>query len=113
MHEQGIVKTLIKQIEAIRRDHQATSVSAVRLQAGPLSGVEPDLLKSAFDLQKQRLKPLAKAALEIEETNLRGRCRRCDMEFEIAAFHFRCPDCESNVELLAGDELMLVSIVCN
>ena len=45
MHELSVCQGLIRQVERIAAENDAHAVSRVVLKVGPLSGVEPDLLK--------------------------------------------------------------------
>jgi hydrogenase nickel incorporation protein HypA/HybF len=48
------------------------------------------------------------AELRIEDVPARGRCRDCGTEGELPAFPLLCSACGSaNVELLAGEELLV------
>ncbi len=109
MHEQSLVRTLLKQVDAIRREHGADQIREVRVEVGPLSGVEPLLLESAFD-QLAAGTFADGATLAIDEVTLQAECRSCRQQFEVDAFDFRCPDCGGHVRILRGDELMLVSV---
>ncbi|MEZ6057609.1 MAG: hydrogenase maturation nickel metallochaperone HypA [Planctomycetaceae bacterium] len=119
MHEQSLVASLLQQADAIRRQHAGSRVTEVRVEVGPLSGVEPLLLVSAFEQQRQHFigdtEPHSAATfqfakLSIDHVPLSARCRSCDAEFEVADFVFRCPTCQGNVDVTRGDELQLVSV---
>lgn len=113
MHEQSLVRTLLKQVEVIRRQHGAEQVTEVRVEIGPLSGVEPLLLASAFE-QLASGSTAENASLVIDEVPLRARCAACDREFEVKNFVFRCRKCAGNVQVIGGDTLHLVSVsVCS
>ena len=49
MHEHSLVRSLLDQVEQLRRENGAVSVDVVTVEIGPLSGVEPDLIHSAFE----------------------------------------------------------------
>jgi hydrogenase nickel incorporation protein HypA/HybF len=109
MHEQSLVRNLLKQVDQIRRDHGASRVAEVRVELGPLSGVEPALLTSAFE-QLANDETVDSASLVIDEVELIAKCEACQTEFEVQDFQFRCPDCEGNVKVIQGDELLLISV---
>lgn len=109
MHERSLVKTLLKQVEEILRQHDAEQVTEVRVEVGPLSGVEPLLLSTAFE-QLAPKSTAAGASLVIDEVALLGDCKSCGCEFEVNDFVFRCPTCGGNVRVIRGDELQLVSV---
>jgi hydrogenase nickel incorporation protein HypA/HybF len=50
MHELSICQSLIDQVEDIAREHGATGVERILLRIGPLSGIEPALLRNAYPL---------------------------------------------------------------
>ena len=109
MHEQSLMKQILRQVDAIRAQHAGEVVSEVRIEIGPLAGVEPLLLEAAF----QQLAPQTSAAAArfvIDETPLTAECRSCRQEFEVQEFDFRCPSCGAGVRIVRGDELRLISI---
>lgn len=109
MHEQSLVAALLKQAVAIADQHQAT-VTQIDVEAGPLSGVEPVLLRSAFD----RLAPdsrCAGARLKITEVDLVAVCRDCGREQVVEDFRFVCESCNSvRLQIIRGDALRLMEI---
>lgn len=109
MHEQSLVRNLLKQVAEICCQHAAQRVSEVRVELGPLSGVEPLLLASAFELLKPDT-PAANAKLVIDEVRLLAECETCHNQFEIGDYVFRCPTCDGNVKIICGDEFFLVSV---
>ncbi len=109
MHEQSLVGNLLKQVDEIRSQHNAQRVTEVRVELGPLSGVEPLLLASAFELLKPDT-PAANAKLVIDEVQLLAQCESCHNQFEINDFVFHCPTCDGNVKVVCGDQFCLVSI---
>ena len=101
MHEMSLVEELLAQAERIAAEHRG-QIEEVFVSVGPLAGVEPQLLQSAFDT----LAP-AGARLVIDEIALRVRCESCGQEFEPERLRLDCPACESgNCKVLAGDALM-------
>lgn len=109
MHEQSIVRTLLKQVDEIRRQHDAEHVSEVRVEVGPLGGIEPSLLAIAFE-QLAPASRVAGAKFVIDEVALLARCNSCGLEFEVKDFVFRCQACGKNVRVVRGEEFQLVSV---
>ncbi len=107
MHEFSIVQSLMDAIEAHAAREEAESVSRVVLRVGPLAGVVPHLLKTAFDTFKAR--SVAEAAeLVIETSPLELTCRDCRQISTTDTVRFKCPQCSSlNVEAREGDALVL------
>ncbi|MBC8351141.1 MAG: hydrogenase maturation nickel metallochaperone HypA [Planctomycetes bacterium] len=103
------MKTLLRQVDSIRCEHNADRVTEVRVEVGPLSGVEPMLLSSAFALLASE-QTVAGARLVIDKVPLLAHCEACDKEFEVNGFVFRCPTCRGNVKTISGDEFHLLSV---
>jgi len=109
MHELSICAALLRRVEALAAS-KAGRVSAVRVTAGPLSGVEPDLLAQAFRVARTGTRA-STAELIIERAPVRIRCLRCRHETETAANALTCPACGGErTQLLSGDELLLTGI---
>jgi hydrogenase nickel incorporation protein HypA/HybF len=109
MHELAICQALIAQIEDIA-GKRASRVRHVCLGVGPLSGVEPRLLENAYPLVCAGT--IAEGSqIEIEETDVRVRCRVCGAEAIVAPNRLLCGTCgDWHTDLLAGDELLLLRI---
>lgn len=109
MHELSLVRSLIRQVESILTTEGGIATE-IEISIGPLSGVEPLLVQSAFD-QLAPASPLRDAVLRIEQSELRARCRHCDQEFAVESFLFQCPACDSRlVDVTSGDDFRLLSI---
>lgn len=105
MHEYSIVQALIERIEEQARAHGASAVSRVSVRIGEMSGVEPDLLKTAFDLVRE--KTICDAAtLHITRVAARWVCRACGQEVAAGGV-LRCERCGAAARLAAGDEILL------
>jgi len=98
-------------IEDYARQHNAKAVSKVVVGVGRLSGVEPDLLKIAFDTFKEKT-ICENADLVIEMENIAIKCRNCGIETDLGEKLTRkCPHCGSlNTEIIRGQDLFLKSI---
>lgn len=110
MHEQSIARRIWRQANEIGRQHAAGPVRAVRVELGPLAGVEPCLLATAFQhvVAAERSDP---APLTIDRAPLVMRCASCGRESRIDTLEFSCPHCASQaVTLISGDQLQLVSV---
>lgn len=109
MHERSLVRALLKQVESIRQRHGAEQVTEVRVEVGPLAGVEPLLLGVAFE-EMAVAGSVCGARIMIDEVALHAECEACSHNFEMTDFVFRCPHCGSNVRVTRGDEFRLVSV---
>jgi hydrogenase nickel incorporation protein HypA/HybF len=110
MHELAVCQALIDQVQAIAIENGASRVAVVHVQLGPLSGVEPDLLRQAY--------PLACTGTSAEDSELkivvipvRVRCRVCGAESDATPNRLVCGRCSTwQTELISGDEMLLASI---
>ena len=110
MHELSVCESLMGQVRAIASDRGGLEVLLVRVRIGPLSGVEPDLLRRAFEIA--RAGPFtADAALEIETIAIEVACRDCGGRGPARPNRLLCPDCDSyRVQVLSGEEMLLTRV---
>jgi hydrogenase nickel incorporation protein HypA/HybF len=107
VHELSLVQALLREIEAVAIAHRATAVRRVTIQIGPLSGVDPGLLSSAFAVARGA-GLAANAELFVESAPVRVRCRNCGMESDATANRLLCGQCGGyRTTLLSGDEMIL------
>lgn len=107
MHELAICQALLQQVEGLARQHDASAVGRISVQIGPLSGVEPRLLREAFTVA--RAGSYAETAeLVLEVLPVRVRCAACDAESDVTPNRLLCRACGSpRTRLIGGDELLL------
>ena len=112
MHEASLVRSLLGQVEQLARRHGANRVTGVKVTVGEFSGVEPDLLVTAFERQTEGT-PLHGARLLLERVGLEARCVTCEHEFMVERFDFTCPRCglPGAGKVTRGEELMLESLL--
>jgi len=110
VHELAVCQELLRQVSEVADRRGATRVLRITVRMGPLSGVEPGLLKRAFTIA--RAGGIAdRARLDIETEPVRIRCGICGEESETAPNRLRCPDCRSGpVSLVSGDALVLARV---
>lgn len=110
MHELSVCLALLEQVEQVAKEHRATRVERILLQIGPLSGVEPALLESAFPLAAAGT-VAADARFEIETIPVRVRCKDCGAETVAQANRLLCGGCGGyHTTLLSGKELLLANL---
>jgi hydrogenase nickel incorporation protein HypA/HybF len=107
MHELSITQSVV---DAVTERTGSAAVVSVRLRVGRLSGVVPDAMRFCFDLVTAGT-PLDGAALEIEQTEGRARCRACAAEFVLPDPILLCDCGSADVDVLAGRELAVASVV--
>ena len=106
----SICQGLMDQVERIAAEQNASQVDSISLSIGPLSGVEPDLLKRAYEVA--RLQTVAEnAELEIQTGPIVVECRSCGASGEAQVNRLLCPSCgDWQVNLVQGDELLLLRL---
>lgn len=105
MHEISIVQSLLARVDAEAQRHGARAVARIRLRVGEASGVEPSLLRSAFELCRDG-GVAATAELELVAEPVAWRCSRCEQPIE-AGTRLTCASCGAPARLVAGDALLL------
>ncbi len=111
MHEYSIVQALLDGCEENVTKNKARKVVEVIVKIGITSGVEPDLLKTAFDTFK--LKTVCHdALLTMNLQDIKVRCGECGHEVEIKKFIHTCPVCHSeDIKIIDGDDMYLMQLV--
>lgn len=113
MHEMSLATALLDQVLDIARAHGAVEVESVSLICGVQRQVVPEAMTVAFEAVTKGT--LAEGArLLMREEPIRARCNLCTHEFDAEIDHYLCPRChEADVELVAGDDVILESVVCH
>ena len=102
--------SLLEQVDAIAAERQASRVTRIELDIGPLSGVEPELLRNAYPIAVAGT--LAETAeLVINDTAVIVRCTSCQAESEAAPNRLVCGECgDFRTRIASGDEMILRSV---
>ncbi len=108
MHEYSIVGAMIERVEAEARHRNATRVRHVHVRIGELSGVEPGLLASAYEIFRERT-ACERAELSIERVEARWECGECGRP-QASGGILRCAVCGGAARLIQGDEILLQRI---
>ncbi len=81
MHELAVAQALVEQVDAVIDQHHATQASLIRVRIGPLAGVVPELLASAFPLAAAGSR-MEHAELEFTHAPIRVHCQTCGADTE-------------------------------
>jgi hydrogenase nickel incorporation protein HypA/HybF len=110
MHELSVCLSLLEQVQRVAAEHGAYRVERIRLRIGPLSGVEPDLLRNAYPLAAAG--GIAEdAVLDIEPAPVRVHCNSCGAETDALPNRLLCGACgDWQTRLVSGDELLLANL---
>jgi hydrogenase nickel incorporation protein HypA/HybF len=107
MHELSLIASLFDTIVEKAADHNTREVTLVTIKVGPLSGVVPELLESAFDMYKKGT-IAERARLVVEPLPFVVRCRACAAETSRDALIASCPACGStDYAIIQGTEVYL------
>lgn len=106
MHERSLTASLLKQVAQIQAKHAQSVVSEVVVEVGPLSGVEPELLQSAFSEMRS-----SGMQLRIQQVLMKVHCLSCGNESYLKSLVFYCPICQSaELQIIGGDALRLLYV---
>jgi hydrogenase nickel incorporation protein HypA/HybF len=108
MHEYSIVASLIERVEREAAAHRAARVHRLHVKLGELSGVEIDLLKTAFDTFRERT-ICEGAELALERIAAAWACPTCHRPIPRGAI-LRCQVCGRAARMIHGDEIVLERI---
>ena len=106
MHELAITEGILAAVTEKLPDRKIT---LVRLEIGALSGVVADSVRFCFDLVTEGTN-LEGANLEIIEPRAACRCRDCGGEFEPDPPIVLCQCGSSDVAVLTGSDLRILSV---
>jgi hydrogenase nickel incorporation protein HypA/HybF len=110
MHELSVCLSLMQQVESIARERDARKVIRITLNIGPLSGVEPDLLRNAYPLAAAGT-VAEDAELIMEVADIVVRCSQCDGETTVTPNKLVCGSCgDFRTRVISGDELTLMRV---
>lgn len=110
MHELSVAQALVEQVDAVIRAHDATRASLIRVRIGPLAGIVPELLASAFPLAAAGSR-MEHAELALVAAPIRVSCEHCGAETEAAMNRLLCAECgDWHTRIVSGDELLLESV---
>jgi hydrogenase nickel incorporation protein HypA/HybF len=110
MHEYSIVQSLLESCENHANQNKASKVTKVVVKIGVLSGVEPDLLKSAFDTFKEAT-ICENADFIINSQPVVIECGECGHQTTLDEMEFKCQQCCSlKVSTIDGEDMYLMSL---
>lgn len=105
MHEYSIVQALLQSVESAARARHATSVVHLRVALGELSGVDPELLTTAYATFREKTL-CHDATLDIRTVPARWVCPACGRTLPPGQI-LRCLACQAPARLASGDEIVL------
>jgi len=110
MHEYSIVQSLIDSCEDQAKQNNASKVTKVVVKIGVMSGVEPDLLQTAFDTFKEET-ICHESEFIINIQKVKVFCNNCQKENELERLEYLCPECQSDdLQIIDGEEMYLMQL---
>jgi hydrogenase nickel incorporation protein HypA/HybF len=110
VHELSVCQALLTQVTDIAMNRGASAVKRITVEVGPLSGIEPALLASAFEILRTG-SYAAQAALSIESPAVMIHCVTCDAQTSVEPNRLVCALCgDFRTRVVAGDELRLCRV---
>jgi hydrogenase nickel incorporation protein HypA/HybF len=107
MHELSVCLSLLQQLQGIAAEQHAQRITRIELGVGPLSGVEPELLRNAWPIAAAGTVAVD-AELSIDETGIVVHCRSCNADTAARANRLVCGECgDFRTSLVSGDEMIL------
>ncbi|SMP89052.1 Hydrogenase-3 nickel incorporation protein HypA [Epsilonproteobacteria bacterium SCGC AD-311-C15] len=110
MHEYSIVQSLLDSCDENAVKNNATKVTKVVVKIGVMSGVEAELLKTAFDTFKEEtICHEAEFIINIQQVVIK--CHNCSKESTLKELEYCCPECQSTeLDILDGEDMFLMSL---
>lgn len=110
MHEYSIVQSLLESCEEHAKANDSTKVLKVIIKIGALSGVEVDLLQTAFDTFKEKT-ICDGCEFIINYQKVVILCLECNKESTLDKNDFCCLSCSSySVKVIDGEDMFLMSL---
>lgn len=110
MHEYSIVQSLLDSCEENALKNDAKKVTKVVVKIGVMSGVEPELLRTAFDTFKEKtICKEAKFVINIQQIVIK--CNKCLKESVLESIEYCCPMCKDiDIDILDGEDMYLMQL---
>jgi hydrogenase nickel incorporation protein HypA/HybF len=110
MHELSVCLSLLREVERIARDNDAGRVTRIAVTLGPLSGVEPELLRNAYPMAVAGT-IAENAELQIDVADIVVKCSQCGAESPAKPNRLLCGECgDFRTNLVSGDEMVLKTV---
>jgi hydrogenase nickel incorporation protein HypA/HybF len=106
MHEYSLIQSLVARVEEEVRRRGAVAVHALSVRVGELSGVDPDLLRTAYETFRAGT-VCERAALSLATVPASWSCPRCRQRLARGAV-LRCAGCDLPAELEPGSDALFL-----
>ncbi len=104
MHEYSLVQSLVSRVEELARERKATQVHGLTVRIGELSGVDPELLQTAYDTFRAG-SACAEVPLTLTRVAATWSCPECGAAIARGAI-LRCHACGVPARLDEGSDAL-------
>ncbi|MCD6258124.1 MAG: hydrogenase/urease nickel incorporation protein HypA [Helicobacteraceae bacterium] len=110
MHEYSIVQSLLNTCEEHAAQNEATKVTKVVVKIGVMSGVEPELLRTAFEtFKEQTICDGCEFVMNIQAVVIE--CKSCFKKATLQKLEYMCPECQSvELDIIDGEDMYLMQL---
>ena len=109
MHEYSLVEALVRRVEEEARQRSAIAIHGLRVTIGELSGVEPELFRTAYETFREGTL-CEKTPLEIVRCPADWACPSCGRTFA-AGDVLRCERCDRPARLGERSQALLLESI--
>ena len=106
MHEMSVAEGILKIAFDVMNKNDCSTIRAIGLKLGDMSGVELESLTLAFNVLI-RDTPARDARLNINRVPITAQCNKCLKTFNVEHYNFLCPECDGVLILKSGRELQV------
>ena len=111
MHELGIVKNVVEQVEKVAKENGVKKVLKLNMEIGEVSSIVPELFTDAFEWLKKRTDTMQETELNLVILQGISYCRSCRKTYETTKYAKECPYCKGNdTYLVTGNEINIKDI---
>jgi hydrogenase nickel incorporation protein HypA/HybF len=110
VHELSVCQALLTQVGDISRQHDNAVIERITIEMGPLSGVDSQLLRNAYQVMRVG-STASHADLVVNEIEVRIECLICARAGAASSNRLVCGACGSfRTRIIAGNELRLMRV---
>jgi len=110
VHEMAIARNIVNIAVAAAEKEDARKITRVNVVVGELRGLVQAQLVFSFGLMAEGT-IAGGAYLNLEITQVVGRCRKCQEEFVVKDYRYICAKCQSeDIQTVSGTELRVKDI---
>lgn len=106
MHELGIVKHVLEQVEKAAEENGADKVLSITLEVGEVSSIVPEYFTDCFEWAKKKTQRLKDCELKLIILEGISYCRKCKRTYKTVEYGRSCPYCGGgDTYLVTGNEM--------